>query len=150
MMVCEDPTSSCVCVCVYVCVSTCVCLRVCVYVPVFTRLRNEPCLSSSTGRTSPNLQRCEYLRTNVHTHIHTHTVTQNYSEAIQHISVWLSISWNCVISSFGGLCRSYLAYRNFIIATYRQNPQEYPSSTSCRRHLTADVCAVLRCVCVCV
>uniref|UniRef100_A0A7N8WQ63 SWI/SNF related BAF chromatin remodeling complex subunit C1b n=1 Tax=Mastacembelus armatus TaxID=205130 RepID=A0A7N8WQ63_9TELE len=39
---------------------------------------------------------------------------------------------------------SYLAYRNFMIDTYRLNPQEYLSSTSCRRNLTGDVCALMR------
>ncbi|KAM6974682.1 SWI/SNF complex subunit SMARCC1b isoform 2-T2 [Tautogolabrus adspersus] len=38
----------------------------------------------------------------------------------------------------------YLAYRNFMIDTYRLNPQEYLSSTSCRRNLTGDVCALMR------
>ncbi|CAL8294084.1 unnamed protein product [Merluccius merluccius] len=38
----------------------------------------------------------------------------------------------------------YLAYRNFMTDTYRLNPQEYLSSTSCRRNLTGDVCAVMR------
>lgn len=38
----------------------------------------------------------------------------------------------------------YLAYRNFMLDTYRLNPQEYLSSTSCRRNLTGDVCAVMR------
>ncbi|XP_034154177.2 SWI/SNF complex subunit SMARCC1 isoform X2 [Pangasianodon hypophthalmus] len=38
----------------------------------------------------------------------------------------------------------YLAYRNFMIDTYRLNPQEYLTSTSCRRNLTGDVCAVMR------
>ncbi|XP_063308936.1 SWI/SNF complex subunit SMARCC1 isoform X2 [Pelobates fuscus] len=38
----------------------------------------------------------------------------------------------------------YLAYRNFIIDTYRLNPQEYLTSTACRRNLTGDVCAVMR------
>ncbi|KAG7499859.1 SWI/SNF complex subunit SMARCC1-like [Solea senegalensis] len=38
----------------------------------------------------------------------------------------------------------FLAYRNFMIDTYRLNPQEYLSSTSCRRNLTGDVCAVIR------
>ena len=46
------------------------------------------------------------------------------------------------------LC-SYLAYRNFMIDTYRLNPQEYLSSTSCRRNLTGDVCAVMRYKIVC-
>lgn len=31
-----------------------------------------------------------------------------------------------------------------MIDTYRLNPQEYLSSTSCRRNLTGDVCAVMR------
>ncbi|XP_056153888.1 SWI/SNF complex subunit SMARCC1b [Lampris incognitus] len=38
----------------------------------------------------------------------------------------------------------FLAYRNFMIDTYRLNPQEYLSSTACRRNLTGDVCAVMR------
>ncbi|KAG9280073.1 SWI/SNF complex subunit SMARCC1-like [Astyanax mexicanus] len=38
----------------------------------------------------------------------------------------------------------FLAYRNFIIDTYRLNPQEYLTSTSCRRNLTGDVCALIR------
>ncbi|XP_061738757.1 SWI/SNF complex subunit SMARCC1b isoform X2 [Nerophis ophidion] len=38
----------------------------------------------------------------------------------------------------------YLAYRNFMIDTYRLNPQEYLSSTSCRRSLTGDVCSITR------
>ncbi|OCT73769.1 hypothetical protein XELAEV_18032733mg [Xenopus laevis] len=38
----------------------------------------------------------------------------------------------------------YLAYRNFIIDTYRLNPQEYLTSTACRRNLSGDVCAVMR------
>lgn len=39
---------------------------------------------------------------------------------------------------------TYLAYRNFMIDTYRLNPQEYLTFTACRRNLTGDVCAVLR------
>uniref|UniRef100_A0A5K3FU96 SWI/SNF complex subunit SMARCC2 n=2 Tax=Mesocestoides corti TaxID=53468 RepID=A0A5K3FU96_MESCO len=39
---------------------------------------------------------------------------------------------------------TYLAYRNFMIDTYRLNPQEYLTFTACRRNLTGDVCSVLR------
>lgn len=42
---------------------------------------------------------------------------------------------------------SYLAYRNFMIDTYRLNPQEYLTSTACRRNLAGDVCAIMRWVC---
>lgn len=38
----------------------------------------------------------------------------------------------------------YIAYRNFIIDTYRLNPMEYLSVTACRRNLTGDVCAIMR------
>ncbi|KAL3309830.1 hypothetical protein Ciccas_011615 [Cichlidogyrus casuarinus] len=39
---------------------------------------------------------------------------------------------------------TYMAYRNFMIDTYRLNPQEYLSFTACRRNLSGDVCCVLR------
>lgn len=38
----------------------------------------------------------------------------------------------------------YLGYRNFMIDTYRLNPGEYLSATSCRRNLPGDVCAIMR------
>ncbi|XP_014665929.1 PREDICTED: SWI/SNF complex subunit SMARCC2-like [Priapulus caudatus] len=38
----------------------------------------------------------------------------------------------------------YLAYRNFVIDTYRLNPLEYLTSTACRRNLAGDVCAIMR------
>lgn len=41
------------------------------------------------------------------------------------------------------LC-SFMAYRNFMIDTYRLNPQEYLTSTACRRNLAGDVCAIMR------
>uniref|UniRef100_A0A4W5QKR8 SWI/SNF related BAF chromatin remodeling complex subunit C1 n=1 Tax=Hucho hucho TaxID=62062 RepID=A0A4W5QKR8_9TELE len=49
-----------------------------------------------------------------------------------------------IIPSYANYFSSYLAYRNFMIDTYRLNPQEYLTSTSCRRNLTGDVCAVMR------
>ncbi|CAI4222736.1 unnamed protein product [Auanema sp. JU1783] len=38
----------------------------------------------------------------------------------------------------------YLAYRNFMIDTYRLNPFEYLSATACRRNLAGDVCSIVR------
>lgn len=38
----------------------------------------------------------------------------------------------------------YLAYRNFMIDTYRLNPTEYITSTAARRNLAGDVCAIMR------
>ncbi|CAB3397405.1 unnamed protein product [Caenorhabditis bovis] len=38
----------------------------------------------------------------------------------------------------------YLAYRNFMVDTYRLNPFEYVSATACRRNLAGDVCSIMR------
>lgn len=38
----------------------------------------------------------------------------------------------------------YLAYRNFMIDTYRLNPVEYLTVTACRRNLAGDVCTIMR------
>jgi SWI/SNF related-matrix-associated actin-dependent regulator of chromatin subfamily C len=38
----------------------------------------------------------------------------------------------------------YKKYRNFIINLYRQNPRTYLNSTTCRRNLAGDVCAIMR------
>ena len=38
----------------------------------------------------------------------------------------------------------YKKYRNFIINLYRQSPSIYLTGTSCRRHLSGDVMAILR------
>ena len=45
---------------------------------------------------------------------------------------------------FSGLFYRYLAYRNFMLDTYRLNPTEYLTSTACRRNLAGDVCAIMR------
>ena len=38
----------------------------------------------------------------------------------------------------------YKSYRNFIINLYRENPTKYLTATTCRRHLSGDVCAIIR------
>jgi len=38
----------------------------------------------------------------------------------------------------------YVAYRNFMIDTYRLNPTEYLTVTACRRNLAGDVCTIMR------
>ncbi|XP_063055653.1 SWI/SNF complex subunit SMARCC1 isoform X2 [Engraulis encrasicolus] len=84
----------------------------------------------------------------------------NVTEQTHHIIIPSYAAWfdyNCIHEIerralpefFNGKNRSktpeiYLAYRNFMIDTYRLNPQEYLTSTSCRRNLTGDVCAVMR------
>lgn len=77
-----------------------------------------------------------------------HVIIPSYTSWFNNNSIH-SIEKRALPEFFNGKNKSkspeiYLAYRNFMIDTYRLNPQEYLSSTSCRRNLTGDVCAVMR------
>lgn len=39
---------------------------------------------------------------------------------------------------------SYMAYRNFMVDSFRLNPMEYLTVTACRRNMAGDVGAVMR------
>eukprot|EP01103_Thecamoeba_quadrilineata_P001682 TRINITY_DN1152_c0_g1_i2.p1 TRINITY_DN1152_c0_g1~~TRINITY_DN1152_c0_g1_i2.p1 ORF type:complete len:489 (-),score=90.79 TRINITY_DN1152_c0_g1_i2:88-1554(-) len=39
---------------------------------------------------------------------------------------------------------TYKQYRDFMILTYKQNPNQYLTQTACRRGLAGDVCAIMR------
>lgn len=67
------------------------------------------------------------------------------------IMIWVTTQKLCgksilvfEVLSFNLGCFSYMAYRNFMIDTYRLNPQEYLTCTACRRNLAGDVCAIMR------
>ena len=74
----------------------------------------------------------------------------DYNFSISHYTVIASkICCRAMPEFFNGKNKSktpeiYLAYRNFMIDTYRLNPIEYLSATGCRRNLAGDVCAILR------
>ncbi|XP_034561413.1 SWI/SNF complex subunit SMARCC1b isoform X2 [Notolabrus celidotus] len=77
-----------------------------------------------------------------------HIIIPSYTSWFNNNSVH-SIEKRALPEFFSGKNKSkspeiYLAYRNFMIDTYRLNPQEYLSSTSCRRNLTGDICALMR------
>uniref|UniRef100_A0AAR2KYP6 SWI/SNF related, matrix associated, actin dependent regulator of chromatin, subfamily c, member 1a n=1 Tax=Pygocentrus nattereri TaxID=42514 RepID=A0AAR2KYP6_PYGNA len=77
-----------------------------------------------------------------------HIVIPSYSAWFDYNSIH-EIERRALPEFFNGKNKSkspeiYLAYRNFMIDTYRLNPQEYLTSTSCRRNLAGDVCAVMR------
>uniref|UniRef100_A0A3Q1J0K5 SWI/SNF related, matrix associated, actin dependent regulator of chromatin, subfamily c, member 1b n=1 Tax=Anabas testudineus TaxID=64144 RepID=A0A3Q1J0K5_ANATE len=77
-----------------------------------------------------------------------HIIIPSYTSWFNYNSIH-SIEKRALPEFFNGKNKSkspeiYLAYRNFMIDTYRLNPQEYLSSTSCRRNLTGDVCALMR------
>ncbi|ESN93812.1 hypothetical protein HELRODRAFT_193880 [Helobdella robusta] len=77
-----------------------------------------------------------------------HIIIPSYSAWFDYSSIH-AIERRALPEFFNGKNRSktpevYLAYRNFMIDTYRLNPQEYLTSTACRRNLAGDVCAVIR------
>ncbi|CAK8682448.1 unnamed protein product [Clavelina lepadiformis] len=77
-----------------------------------------------------------------------HIVMPSYSAWFDYNSIH-AIERRALPEFFNGKNKSktpeiFLAYRNFMIDTYRLNPIEYLSATGCRRNLAGDVCAILR------
>ncbi|EFX80450.1 hypothetical protein DAPPUDRAFT_51378 [Daphnia pulex] len=77
-----------------------------------------------------------------------HIIIPSYAAWFDYNSIH-SIERRALPEFFNGKNRSktpevYLAYRNFMIDTYRLNPTEYLTSTACRRNLAGDVCAIMR------
>lgn len=84
----------------------------------------------------------------------------NVTEQANHIIIPSYASWfdyNCIHAVerrglpefFNGRNNSktpevYIAYRNFMIDTYRLNPTEYLTVTAVRRNIAGDVCAIMR------
>lgn len=77
-----------------------------------------------------------------------HIIIPSYSAWFDYNSVHV-VEKRALPEFFNGKNKSktpeiYLAYRNFMIDTYRLNPTEYLTSTACRRNLAGDVCAIMR------
>ena len=77
-----------------------------------------------------------------------HIIIPSYSAWFDYNSVHI-VEKRALPEFFNGKNKSktpeiYLAYRNFMIDTYRLNPTEYLTSTACRRNLAGDVCAIMR------
>lgn len=77
-----------------------------------------------------------------------HIIVPSYSAWFDYNSIHV-IEKRAMPEFFNGKNKSktpeiYMAYRNFMIDTYRLNPTEYLTSTACRRNLAGDVCAIMR------
>ncbi|CAH0389358.1 unnamed protein product [Bemisia tabaci] len=77
-----------------------------------------------------------------------HIIIPSYSAWFDYNSIH-SIEKRALPEFFNGKNKSktpeiYLAYRNFMIDTYRLNPTEYITSTASRRNLAGDVCSIMR------
>lgn len=115
-----------------------------------TEDKNE---DSQTGKTSESNTQSEFVtknddqEDNVTEQTH-HIVVPSYSAWFDYNSIHV-IEKRALPEFFNGKNKSktpeiYLAYRNFMIDTYRLNPTEYITSTACRRNLAGDVCAIMR------
>lgn len=108
---------------------------------------------SQTAKTSENSNTQEFppnkddLEDNVTEQTH-HIIVPSYSAWFDYNSIHV-IEKRAMPEFFNGKNKSktpeiYMAYRNFMIDTYRLNPTEYLTSTACRRNLAGDVCAIMR------
>ncbi|XP_055614673.1 SWI/SNF complex subunit SMARCC2 isoform X2 [Uranotaenia lowii] len=106
---------------------------------------------SQAGKTSDNSNTQEFpkddLEDNVTEQTH-HIIVPSYSAWFDYNSIHV-VEKRALPEFFNGKNKSktpeiYLAYRNFMIDTYRLNPTEYLTSTACRRNLAGDVCAIMR------
>ncbi|XP_077153662.1 SWI/SNF complex subunit SMARCC2 isoform X4 [Ranitomeya variabilis] len=102
---------------------------------------------SPTGIKSEQVKTSDLHEDNVTEQTH-HIIIPSYAAWFDYNSVH-AIERRALPEFFNGKNKSktpeiYLAYRNFMIDTYRLNPQEYLTSTACRRNLAGDVCAIMR------
>lgn len=77
-----------------------------------------------------------------------HIIIPSYSAWFDYSSIH-AVERRAMPEFFNGKNKSktpevYLAFRNFMIDTYRLNPTEYLTVTACRRNLAGDVCAIMR------
>ncbi|XP_041095179.1 SWI/SNF complex subunit SMARCC2, partial [Polyodon spathula] len=102
---------------------------------------------SSAGNKGEQTKNPDLHEDNVTEQTH-HIIIPSYAAWFDYNSVH-AIERRALPEFFNGKNKSktpeiYLAYRNFMIDTYRLNPQEYLTSTACRRNLAGDVCAIMR------
>ncbi|XP_063282736.1 SWI/SNF complex subunit SMARCC2 isoform X1 [Pelobates fuscus] len=102
---------------------------------------------NSSGNKGEQIKTSDLHEDNVTEQTH-HIIIPSYAAWFDYNSVH-AIERRALPEFFNGKNKSktpeiYLAYRNFMIDTYRLNPQEYLTSTACRRNLAGDVCAIMR------
>ncbi|KAF2450969.1 SWIRM-domain-containing protein [Karstenula rhodostoma CBS 690.94] len=103
------------------------------------------------GAADPDAQATADLQATARSHL----VAQTYATIIPSYATWFDMRYidrresKALPEFFNGRNRSktpavYRDYRDFMINTYRLNPDEYLTVTACRRNLAGDVCAIMR------
>lgn len=108
---------------------------------------NQMCKVVSESTTQETTIKDESPEDNVTEQTH-HIIIPSYAAWFDYNSIHM-IEKRALPEFFNGKNKSktpeiYLAYRNFMIDTYRLNPTEYLTSTASRRNLAGDVCAIMR------
>ncbi|XP_031354938.1 SWI/SNF complex subunit SMARCC2 isoform X2 [Photinus pyralis] len=109
----------------------------------------DRCEDSQTGKNSDsNTQDKEDSQEDNVTEQTHHIIIPSYSAWFDYNSIH-DLEKRALPEFFNGRNKSktpeiYMAYRNFMLDTYRLNPTEYITSTACRRNLAGDVCAIMR------
>ncbi|KAI9314519.1 SWIRM domain-containing protein [Dichotomocladium elegans] len=100
-------------------------------------------------------QQPEYVRSKIEEEARQYLFDQTKKVAIPEYASWFDmqkihdIERMSLPEFFTGRNKSktphiYQDYRDFMISTYRLNPNEYLAVTACRRNLAGDVCAIMR------
>jgi SWI/SNF related-matrix-associated actin-dependent regulator of chromatin subfamily C len=95
------------------------------------------------------------VKSDLQSEARSHLVAQTYATIIPSYASWFDMRYidnrerKALPEFFNGRNRSktpavYRDYRDFMINTYRLNPEEYLTFTACRRNLAGDVCAIMR------
>lgn len=119
--------------------------------PSENRVNNTNTNKSNTGTISPNNNCDKIIKEEDDDNVTDQTnyiIVPSYSAWFDYNSIH-SVERKALPEFFNGANESktpevYLAYRNFMLDTYRLNPTEYLTVTACRRNLAGDVCAIMR------
>lgn len=103
--------------------------------------------SSSKGEESSEIKLQDYAKKYLAEQTH-EVILPSYSSWFKFEDI-NEIEKKALPEFFSGRNRSktpdvYREYRDFMINTYRLNPEEYLTVTACRRNLAGDVCAIIR------
>jgi len=100
-------------------------------------------------------EQAQQTKSQVETSARSHLIEQTHAIILPSYSAWFdmhqvhNLERKALPEFFNSRNRSktpavYKDYRDFMINTYRLNPQEYLTVTACRRNLAGDVCAIMR------
>ncbi|KAI9789183.1 MAG: hypothetical protein M1816_006317 [Peltula sp. TS41687] len=116
---------------------------------------NTEGIAPTTSNRSKTDQQPAQTKASIEASARSHLISQTHSIILPSYSTWFDmhtihpLEKKALPEFFNNRNRSktpvvYKDYRDFMINTYRLNPNEYLTVTACRRNLAGDVCAIMR------